>query len=419
MKYDCPTKKHESEPPNILRDVLQGMAAEIAKQPRQNDKPPIFRRESEVCQCQCPGAFPIDALSGPMKCLAESVSQAVDCEPVYAALPALVLAASMIGTTRKLQIAKGHYAPSVLWAAIVAPSGSAKSPCADAVFAPASSIQRLRIREHQQAIDKYESDLVQYQAAVKRKDGTAGEQPKPPKPVRYFTRDATVESLCSLLHDNPRGLLYSPDELAQWLGMFDRYSGGTGGSDRANWLAMYDAREVIVDRKGSNHKKPVYVASAAVSVFGSVQSRILSKLLTEEDRASGLAARLLLVQPPVKALWWTGKDISESVSMKWHNHLNALLTLDHGRDDADEPTSVMVRLSPEATEAYKAYYNRISVLWESSSDDDYQASLAKLRNVAARLATIVHTSRSCDGERVDPLMVDTDSMVRGITLADY
>jgi hypothetical protein len=43
--------------------------------------------------------------------------------------------------------------------------------------------------------------------------------------------DATVEKLASLAAALPRGLLLQRDEIAGWLGAFDKYGGG--GSDRA------------------------------------------------------------------------------------------------------------------------------------------------------------------------------------------
>ena len=51
--------------------------------------------------------------------------------------------------------------------------------------------------------------------------------------------DTTVEALAPILRVNPRGLLLARDELAGWIGSFDRYSGkGKSGADAANWLSM-------------------------------------------------------------------------------------------------------------------------------------------------------------------------------------
>ncbi len=55
--------------------------------------------------------------------------------------------------------------------------------------------------------------------------------PRAPERPRVCVSDATVEKLASLAAALPRGLLLQRDEIAGWLGAFDKYGGG--GSDRA------------------------------------------------------------------------------------------------------------------------------------------------------------------------------------------
>jgi hypothetical protein len=55
--------------------------------------------------------------------------------------------------------------------------------------------------------------------------------PRAPERPRVCVSDATVEKLAFLAAALPRGLLLQRDEIAGWLGAFDKYGGG--GSDRA------------------------------------------------------------------------------------------------------------------------------------------------------------------------------------------
>jgi len=48
----------------------------------------------------------------------------------------------------------------------------------------------------------------------------------------------STEALQRLLADNPRGLLHVRDELAGWLGSFDRYGGN--GADRSFYLECWN-----------------------------------------------------------------------------------------------------------------------------------------------------------------------------------
>ena len=71
--------------------------------------------------------------------------------------------------------------------------------------------------------------------------------------------------LAPILLANPRGLLMARDELAGWIGSFDRYSGGKGGADAAHWLSMHNGESVTVDRK-TGRPRTIHVPSAAVSI---------------------------------------------------------------------------------------------------------------------------------------------------------
>ncbi|NJL31591.1 MAG: DUF3987 domain-containing protein [Phycisphaerales bacterium] len=246
----------------MLTSRRQETAQDIKKHPQGADKPHQNGQIRGVCQRRQPIAFPTHVLPEPLKDLVVATTDAIGCDPVFTALPGLIALAGCIGTTRKLMIKRGHEVPAVLWGCVIAPSGSAKSPAAEPVFAPLSEIQRVKIREYDVDIRQYEQDMANYKTAMQKHErstskGAAPKTPSPPKPTRYLVRDVTMEGMCSLLSDNPRGLIYATDELAGWIGMFDRYTtGGRGGGDRAHWISIYDAGEVIVDRKGHRVKEP-------------------------------------------------------------------------------------------------------------------------------------------------------------------
>src|SRR5215510_11366595 len=161
----------------------------------------------------------------------------------------------------------------------------------------------------------YEADLARWEkdmVAWKRDKNAASDppgKPDPPQAERFIVSDTTVEALAPILLVNPRGLLLARDELAGWFGSFDRYAGrGKAGADSANWLSMFNAESIIVDRK-TGIPRTIHVPDAAVCVTGGIQSAILKRALTIEHRESGLAARLLLACPPRKAKLWTEADI--------------------------------------------------------------------------------------------------------------
>ena len=154
------------------------------------------------------------------------------------------------------------------------------------------SVQRVRelqarkLREHQEQYERYERELLSHDVALaawkkkaaKTNDmaGEPPEKPRPPQAVRYVVSEPTVEALAPILLANPRGLLLARDELAGWIGSFDRYVGKGKGGDSAHWLSMHNGDTIIVDRKTSG---TIYVPSAAVSITGGIQPQILDRVL--------------------------------------------------------------------------------------------------------------------------------------------
>ena len=89
-------------------------------------------------------------------------------------------------------------------------------------------------------------------------------------------------------------MLLHRDELAGWIGGFDRYA-QYGGGDVARWLSIFNAEAITVDRKTDG---TTYVPKPCVWVFGGIQPDRLPAVLTKTLRDCGLLARFLIVSPP-------------------------------------------------------------------------------------------------------------------------
>lgn len=230
--------------------------------------------------------FPVEALPEPMRSFVSEGAAAIGCDPSMIALPTLAMCVGAIGTTRVVELKRGWSEPSILCPAVVAPSGTLKSPSQDYALRPLRRAQERRFREHQSAGKEFEHTYLRYEADLttwkRSKPGQRGEQPKKPAPplcVRYVVSDCTIEALASFLRDNPRGLLLAREELSGWLTGFNQYRSGQG-SDVPNCLEMYRAGPVIVDRKTGT--RTVYIPRAAVSVCGTIQPGTLQRVLTPE-----------------------------------------------------------------------------------------------------------------------------------------
>ncbi|NLX12761.1 MAG: DUF3987 domain-containing protein [Phycisphaerales bacterium] len=240
--------------------------------------------ESPTPRVNTPQHFPVDVLPEPVRSFVKEASKAIGCDTSYAALPLLSALAACIGNTRRIQLKRAWTEPPILWTAIVGESGTLKSPPFRLAMKPIRKRQGEALKRQETAMAEYEIASAQYEKAYaewKRKKSTYDQpptKPEPPHAERIIVSDVTVEGLVPILLDNPRGLLLGRDELSGWIGSFDRYVGNKGGADAAHWLSMHNAESIIVDRK-TGTPRTIFVPSASVCVCGTIQPRILERVI--------------------------------------------------------------------------------------------------------------------------------------------
>ena len=272
---------------------------------------------------------------------------------------------------------------------------------------------------------QYEADLAHYDKALsawnrdRKTEEPSPTKPDPPYAARYIVSDTTVEALAPLLQTNPRGVLLARDELAGWIGSFDRYAGGKGGADAANWLSMHNGESIVVDRK-TGTPRTIYVPQASVSVTGGIQPGILHRALGTEHRESGLAARLLLSCPPRKPKRWTEADIDPDAEADIARLVDRLYDLEPRVDDEGELHAVVLGLKHDAKVAWKAFYNS-HANEQAELSGELSAAWSKLEEYAARLALVIHCVRLAadDATLESPDAVDAASMKNGIELVQW
>ena len=370
--------------------------------------------------------FPVAALPSPIRGLVSAGARAIGCDPSYLALPVLTVLAAAIGNTRRLELKRGWSVPPILWGAIVGESGTAKTPAFQLVLRPVRARQQLALERYTAALKQYRADRAcweqAYMAWKRTGQGLPPAEPEEPQAERFIVSDTTVEALAPILRANPRGLLLACDELAGWIGSFDRYSGkgkGKASADAAHWLSMFNAEPILVDRK-TGTPRTIYVPQAAVCVAGGIQPGTLRRALGWEHRESGLAARLLVTCPPRQVKRWTEADIDPDLEAGLARLLDRLYELQAIPDADGNPQPVLVHLSEDAKAAWVAYYNTHAVE-HADLTGDLAAAWSKLEEYAARIALVVHFTRwaAGDPDLTDPDHVDLASMNAGIALAQW
>jgi hypothetical protein len=360
--------------------------------------------------------FPTDVLPGPWAEFVRQGAAALRCDEAFVALPVLSALAAAVGNTRRAYLGGEWFEPAVLWTCVVAESGSLKSPAADLVVDLVKARQKTLVKVFRDQMDEYKRKVAESRS--KKRGDDAGEVDEPDKPTlkRVLVSDVTIEKLAGILDDNRRGLLVYRDEAAGWLGSFTRYKGQGGGSDEPNWLSMHRADAITYDRK-SGDKTTIYVPHAAVSVAGGIQPGTLARLMTQNLLESGLAARIIFAMPPRRPKTYVEAGIDEAVRAAARKSIDDLFGLSAEVDDDGDPRPVLVRLTTEARQRFRAFVNEWG-LRQFQADRERASALAKLEALPGRFALIHHVAtHAADMEDTDP--IGLESVEAGIRLAGW
>ena len=350
--------------------------------------------------------FPTEILPPIPRAYVATVAQAIGCDASFPALATLATIAGCIGNRRQLCGAKNSWQePAVIWGAIVARSGTRKSPALSEVTRSLRASENTIMDAEREALAEHKRDVRRWKS---RAPASRGDFPEPPpKGERLIVSDVTVEALVDRLFTSPAGLLLYRDELAGWLNGFDQYKSGKGGDVQA-WLEIHRADSVFVDRKSS---ESLNVPRAAVSIIGSVQPEVLRDALRGDHTVNGLAARLLFVFPPEKPRRWTDGDISAGDRIEFGGLLEELRDLAFASSSNDP---VDVPLSPEALDVFKGFVNIHGQRTFEAPTEALNAAFSKIEGYALRLALILTLAREPLAQEVDVM-----SMGAGIALAEW
>jgi len=412
-------------------DMIQSICTEVQTFIEKTDADTAKPEQPLVIAAFMP--FPVEVLPEPIRGSVLADAKAIGCDASYIALPLLSALASAIGNTRVIQLKQGWREPAIVWTAIVGESGTHKTPAFKAAMKAIRKAQSKAFKEHEVALAKWETERLQYEAAltgwkrdaVKKPGGGSlpvdpPGKPTPPIVRRYIVNDTTTEALAPILLGNPRGVLLARDELAGWLGSFDRYAkAGKGGADSAHWLSMHNGEALTIDRK-TGIPPTIHVPSASVSIAGGIQPGILKRALGQEHHESGLLARLLFAMPPRRVKCWTDADMDPATEAAVAAVFDSLFTLMPVTNaDGDEWPRV-VMLADDGKAAWVRFYNEHAKEQANLSGDE-AAAWSKLEGYAARFALIFHLIRcvTSDSTLLDKTRVDEASIAAGVVLARW
>lgn len=370
--------------------------------------------------------FPVDALGRTFVSFVSRASDALGCDAAMVALPLLVSAASVIGNAREIRIKAAWKEPPILWTAVVAESGSLKSPALELGVSPLRAVEQLLAEEDRRSDNQSRSGEEAVldvwppggAAGAAWSEGGAPRRIKRARSRRLSIADATVEAVIEQMALNQRGLVLIRDELGAWFESLRRYSASAIG-DASRWMEMFRAGRVTVDRK-TGPRKHIDVPRAALCIIGTIQPPTLRRVLVGQHEEDGLAARFLYVMPPQRQKRWTDCDLDPETRDMAIDIMCKLAELTPQREGDHYISPVTVTFTREAKDRWVQFYDELNVRLAESSGL-LSALLAKLEAYVARVALVLHCARiaSCELPASEEMWVDRETLERAIAIGEW
>lgn len=362
--------------------------------------------EAPIPLAQAPeaDAFPLRVLPDALARFVQDVALAKNCPPDYVAIPLLTIAGAAIGASRALEIKPGWRERPCLYAAVIGPPGSSKTPALRAVASPVYAEQDRRFGSYRRQRQAWDEDDESRRGA-------------PPRLETIYVSDITAEKLAGLLRDNPRGVVQIRDELTAWVEAMGEYKNGRG-TDRQAYLSVWAGEPIRIDRK--KEPDPIYVSHPFVAVVGGLTPSMLPALRGEHERWDGFIDRVLLAYPaplPAKGEDWLCVD--PEIAADWEATLHQLWELQPELTDNQESRPHYVRLTKSGRGAWEQFTAWLADEQNRDNLPDFiRGHLAKFRGYGARLALLLHCLRRVCREVTDE-DVDAESVQRAGQLIGY
>ena len=302
----------------------------------------------------------------------------------------LTVSASLLPiiTSLKLIEAMDFSAYPILYAGICAESGSGKSSLINIFIKPLEKLQQEEERQHQDKLKTYEEESRHW----KKSRDTETDAPVKPKPPReYIVTDATSEAIASIQNNQPNnGFLGYFDELSTLFSLQNAYRGGKG-ADAEKILSGRDGTGFKINRAGGMR---ISCARSGYSILGGIQPDILKKRMGDFSDPSGLWARFIWVNLPIKKKVFPDSFTSiQTVELLYslYQQLGKIQT--------------SFRLSTDALTVFKQWHERSEELKLAEPRQALRAVYSKSQRLSGELALLLHCINYSLNEQEPPLEV--------------
>jgi CRISPR-associated protein Cmr3 len=301
----------------------------------------------------------------------------VDPEAVLTHL--LPIAAGLINPNSRIVVKKStnFVEPCLLYSAVVAETGSRKTPTLNIPKAPLVKLQAEEDERYNAELKAYKKELDAYNH--RPKENKDDEPPVPPHPPREFYVDnITVESLDEIKGFQPnKAFTMIKDELSGLFASHGAYKGGRG-SDKESFLSGWGGGGVKKNRRSKDSR--VSLARDSLSITGGIQPDKLRTLFGDFTDGQGEWARFLWYQMPMRPYKIPRHDAAYSLGDLLESIYRKL----------DSLPELEFYFSKEGQKFYDDWYDKRYEQTRNETKPGLKAAMAKMPGQAARLIGVLH-----------------------------
>jgi hypothetical protein len=368
--------------------------------------------------------LPLEIIPKPMHDWISDITYRMQCPPDAAAVAAIVMIGSVIGTgcgIRPKQKDDWLVVPNLYGAIVGRPGILMKSPTLAEIMKP---LVQLEAEAKRTFDDNHLSYEVEQEILKAQREELKGKIKKATsknptdinslkeqylmlhstsKPVwrRYRSNNATIEKLSELLNDSPRGLLVLCDELT---GLLDSWGKNGHEQDRSFFLEAWNGTsDHYTDRIG---RGTTYTKNMCVSIFGGIQpTKLQQYLYSNRFTDDGMFQRFqLLVYPDEPKNW---KLIDQTPDARANNCvfkvIETLANMDFAKEckvvQEEDSKIPYFRFTDEAQETFNTWLTELEINKIRSKEDSVMVEhLVKYRKLMPSLALIFHLIDVADGK---------------------
>jgi hypothetical protein len=305
-----------------------------------------------------------------------------------------------IGNTATLEAMPGYQLKAILYMAIVAPPGAAKTPAVKKAFQPLEEIDNISYKNYTVLFEKYESDLAEWEQNKKKN----GKRPKEPQYKQVLIKDSTIEMVSKILSINTDGCCILADELSGFLNRMNQYK---AGDEEQKWLELWSGSPILNQRISTGVKK---IEDPFCSIVGGIQPGVLEILSKEDKQHNGFYHRFIFVYPDQqpKQDW---KQITVQGQI-----LEGFTKLFFDLNFYKESEKTIYYLSEKANILYKQWFDYKNIKYNKAFTDNIKGIIAKYQDYCLRFALIIQIIH--DGVNRQAI-IEPQAMERAIRLTEY